>query len=142
MLRKAITTALLCAATIEPISAQQRVGAAFPFHLVAAATTNSTLISTGNHVVSAVELGGIGTSPAYVKFYDKATAPNCNTDPVIKTLIIPVASTAANGAGSNVAPPIGFQVQNGLGICVTGGIADNDNTAVSAASWIVNIDFR
>jgi len=121
--------------------AQQNAGAT-AYHLIAANSTNATLIATGQHTVFSVELGGIGAAPAYVKIYDKATQPVCGTDAPIKTLIIPVASTAANGAGSNVLLPIGIQVQNGLGICVTGGIADSDTTVVAASSFVVNVDYR
>lgn len=118
------------------------LGGATPFHLVAAATTNATLISTGPHTVYSAQLGGIGAAPAYLKFYDKATSPTCNSDAVIKTLLIPVASTAALGSGSNVSIALGFKVTNGLAICVTNGIADNDNVAVAAGSFLINIDYK
>lgn len=140
MLRKALAALMLCAASI-PASAQQNNGAT-PYHLVSANSTNATLIATGQHTIFSVELGGVGSSPAYVKFYDKATAPTCGTDTPVKTLIIPVASTAANGAGSNVLMAIGFQVQSGLGMCITGGMADNDSTAVAAGSFVANVDYR
>lgn len=133
----------IVAAILWPVAsqAQSRVGGASSFHLVAAASNNSTSIATGNHVVYSVELGGIGAAPAYLKFYDKASAPTCGTDTPIKTLIIPAAATAANGAASNTAMPLGLQVKLGLGICVTAGIADSDNTSVAATTFIVNIDY-
>jgi hypothetical protein len=139
MLRKLLAALLLCWAA--PALAQQNNGAT-PYHLVAINSTNSNLIQLGQHTVFSIELGGVGSSPAFVKLYDKATAPTCGTDTPIKTLIIPVASTAANGAGSNLPFPIGIQVQNGLGICVTGGIADNDTTPVAVSSFVVNVDYR
>lgn len=140
MLRKLLAVACLALFGISPALAQYNNGI-FAYHLVAAASTNSTLIATGKHTVFSIELGGIGSSPAYVKIYDKATAPTCGTDTPIKTLIIPVSSTAANGAGSNMPFPLGIQVNNGLGICVTGGIADSDTTAVAASSFVANIDY-
>lgn len=127
---------------LAPADAQSSVGQSTPFHLVAANSTNSTLISPGNHSVYSIELSGIGTSPAYVKLYDKATAPTCGTDTPIKTLMIPVASTAANGAGSNISFAGGLQVSNGLGMCITAGIADNDTTAVAASSFVANVDYK
>lgn len=140
MLRKVLAAALF-ALLASQAAAQQNNGAT-PYHLVATNSTNSNLIQIGQHTVFSIELGGIGAAPAYVKLYDKATAPTCGTDIPVKTLIIPVASTAANGAGSNLPFPIGIQVQNGLGICVTGGIADNDATSVAASSFVVNVDYR
>ncbi len=117
-------------------------GGATAFHLIAAATNNSTLVSTGAHTVYSAQLGGLGATPAYLKIYDKAVAPTCGTDIPIKTLIIPAAATAANGAGSNVSFSLGTRIANGLGICVTTGILDSDNTAVAAATFIVNIDYK
>jgi hypothetical protein len=112
------------------------------FHLVAANSNNSTLIAAGSHNVYGAQLGGIGTAPAYLKLYDKATAPTCGTDIPNKVLIIPAAATAANGSASNTAIALGAVHAFGLGICVVLGIADNDNAAVPAATYIVNIDWK
>jgi hypothetical protein len=91
-------------------------------------------------VVYSIQTGNIGASaPAFLKFYDKATAPTCNTDTVVKTIVIPAAST---GGGNNVSVPVGAGFTTGIGICVTGGIADNDNTAVAAATVVVNIGYK
>ena len=130
--------ALLAFLAASPAFAQQ----ARPFHLVAAATNNATLISTGSHAVFGAQLGGVGAAPAYLKIYDKATAPTCGTDIPVKTLIIPAAATAALGGGSNVNTAEGVLISLGLGICVTAGIADNDNTAVAAATYLINIDYK
>lgn len=72
------------------------------FHLIAANTNNSTLIAAGSRTVTGAQVSGIGAAPAYLKFYNKATAPTCGTDTPVKVLMIPAASTAANGAVSNV----------------------------------------
>ena len=77
-------------------------------------------------------------TPAYLKIYDKATAPTCGTDVPVKTLIIPAASTAALGGGSNVNTSEGVLISLGLGICVTAGIADTDNTVVAASTFVIN----
>lgn len=120
----------------------QRTGGSSLFRLVAANTNNSTLIAPGQRTLYSVQLGTIGAAPAYVKFYDKASAPTCGTDTPVKVLIIPAAATAANGNASNSVVPLGAQFVNGIGICVVTGIADSDNTAVAAATFLVNIDFE
>ena len=135
-MKKLLGLLALLAAT--PAAAQQ----ARPFHLVAAATNNSTLISAGSHSVFGAQLGGLGAAPAYLKIYDKATAPTCGTDVPVKTLIIPAASTAALGGGSNVNTSEGVLISLGLGICVTAGIADTDNTAVAASTFVINLDYK
>lgn len=117
-------------------------GAATPYHLIAANTNNATLIKGAPGAVYSVELSGIGSAPAYLKFYDKATSPTCGTDTPKKVLMIPAASTASNGGGSNVPNPVGFQFSIGIGICVVMGIADNDNTAPAAGTYNINFDYR
>jgi len=141
MFRKLFAAAAICLVSTAALAQFGNGGT--PFHLVAANTNNSTLVAKGTHVVTSVQLGGVGSAPAYLKIYDKATAPTCGTDTPIATLIIPAASTAANGGGSNVAyGDTGLLVVNGLGICVVTGIADNDNTAVAAATFVVNVNFK
>lgn len=118
-------------------------GGATPFHLIAANSDNSQLVgAAGAHTVYGVQLSGLGSAPAYLKFYDKATAPTCGSDAVKKSLMIPAASTAANGAGSNVSLYLGTAFTLGIGICVVTGIADTDDTAVAAATFDVNIDYK
>ena len=101
-----------------------------------------SLIQAGLSTVSAVQLGGVGAAPAYLKLYDKATAPTCGTDTPKKTLIIPAAATAALGGGSNVTIYGGALFSLGLGICVTTGIADSDTGAVAAGTFTINIDYK
>jgi hypothetical protein len=124
----------------QPIGAAD---AANHFHLVALASDNAQLIGpVGNRIVFSAQLGGIGAAPAYLKFYDTAVTPSCGVTAVTKTLIIPAASVAANGGNSNVTMSLGSVFAGGLGICVTAGIADTDDTAVAAATWLINIDWK
>jgi len=90
-----------------------------------------------------LQLVGVGSAPAYVKIYDTASAPTCGSGTPIKRLIIPAAPTAANGAGSNITfGASGILLANGLGYCVTTGIADNDTTAPAASTYLVNMDYK
>jgi len=135
---KAVTPATPLPVTVTSTIA----GGATPYHLVAANTNNSTSLKATAGTVYAVQLGGIGAAPAYLKLYDKASAPTCASDAVVVQFIIPAASTAANGGGSNVSIPVGKNFTNGIAFCVVTGIADNDNTAVAAATFIINIDYK
>ncbi len=112
-----------------------------PFHLIALNSDNATLVAAGPHVLLSAQLSGVGSAPAYVKFYDKATAPTCGTDTPKKVLAIPAASTAANGGGSNVTVSLGTSFLLGLGFCVVTGIADSDDTAVAASTFNINFDY-
>lgn len=113
------------------------------WHLIAANSTNATSVKAGGTVVASCQLGGIGASPGYLKIYNKASAPTVGTDTPVKTLIIPAASTAANGAGSNIEFGAGgLALATGFATAVTGGIADSDTTAVPATTFAINCDYE
>lgn len=135
----ALVAALL---SLAPACAQSSVGGDNQFHLIAANSNNATLISPGEHSVHGVQLSGVGAAPAYLKLYDKNVAPTCGTDTPVKVIAIPAAATAANGNISNVSISLGTAFHSGLGICVVTGIADSDNTAVAAATFNINIDWK
>lgn len=103
-----------------------------PFILNSAASTNGSLILTGTSGLHAFYASNIGASPAFVKLYNKATAPTVGTD--VPAMILPVPA-AVGGVPGVCTLPIGnqgFRFALGLGIAITGGVADNDTTAVAA----------
>jgi hypothetical protein len=93
------------------------------------------LILTGTSGLHAFYATNIGATVAFVKLYNKATTPT-STD--VPAMIIPV--PAAVGVAPNVVPGVatlpighnGFRFALGLGIAITGGVADNDTTAITA----------
>jgi hypothetical protein len=125
-------TCLLAAAPTRAQTAGTTGGASQTFHLPStAATTNATVIKNSVGNVYAVIAINITTSVFFLKFYDKATTPSCNGDPVKLTLPIPFGAT--NSGGGLVVPiPVGVQFFNGISFCVTANAADNDNTAAAA----------
>lgn len=137
--RPTAAAALFAAALSTQAHAQS---AGKQFHLIAANTNNSTLLKGQSGIILGAQVGGVGSAPAYLKFYDKSTAPTCGTDTPSKVVIIPAAATAANGAASNVSISFGAVFNSGIGICVTTGIADSDNTAPAAATFIINVDYE
>lgn len=113
------------------------------WHLVALASTNATSVKASAATLFSCQLSGIGSTPAYLKIYNKASAPTVGTDTPVKTLIIPAAATAANGAGSNIQfGPGGMALGTGFAAAVTGGITDADTTAVAAATFAINCDYE
>lgn len=117
---------------VVPVAAISSVSA------LPAATTAVVLKATPGTLFG-VQLGGIATAPVYVKFYDNATT--CSGTPK-KQLIIPVAATPANGAGSNL--PFGPGIAFGTGIvyCATLDITNTNTGAPTANTVIVNVDFE
>jgi hypothetical protein len=105
---------------------------ATPYILNSAATTNAALILTGTSGLHAFYATNIGATPAFVKLYNKATAPTVGTD--VPAMIIPVPAAVAGVPGTATLPigTNGFRFALGLGIAITGGVADSDTTAVLA----------
>jgi hypothetical protein len=105
---------------------------ATPYILNSAATTNGALILTGTSGLQAFYATNTGASAAFVKLYNKATAPTVGTD--VPAMILPVPA-AVSGVPGVCTLPIGFsgfRFALGLGIAITGAVADNDTTAVAA----------
>lgn len=121
--------------TVSTVTAVTNAGTpaapATPFILNSAASTNEQLILTGTSGLYAFYATNTGASVAFVKLYNKATAP-VSTD--VPAMIIPVPA-AVSGVPGVATLPIGFngfRFALGLGIRITGGVADNDTTAVAA----------
>ena len=96
------------------------------------AGTNIANLSATTNGVSSIYATNTGSTPAYIKLYNKSTAPVLATD--IPEMIIVVPS-AVSGVPGVYTLPIGFsglRFNNGLGIAITGGASDTDTTAVSA----------
>ena len=126
-------TASVTGGTMNPVAP------ATPFFLNSAATTNGALIVTGTCNLSTIYATNIGATAAFIKLYNKATAPVVGTD--IPEMIIPVPA-AVSGVPGVATPPIGFHGQRfalGLGIEITGGVADADVVAVAAGQVKVKL---
>jgi hypothetical protein len=112
---------------------------ATPYFVNSAASTNGALVLTGTSGLHAFYATNEGASPAYVKLYNKATAPTIGTD--VPEMIIPVPA-AVGGVPGVANPNIGFQgfrFALGLGIAITGAAAHTDTTAVAAGQVKVKL---
>lgn len=107
-----------------------------PVKYFSTASTNSQLIWPGKSVLHA--LMPINTTGVlyYLKLYDTIAAPNCGTDIPKWTVPVPY-GVGSTGAGVALPSTDGLIFINGLGICITGGIADNDSSN-AAAGIVVN----
>jgi hypothetical protein len=112
---------------------------ATPYFVNSAATTNGALILTGTSGLSAFWASNTGAGAAFVKLYNKATAPTVGTD--VPEMIIPVPAAVA-GVPGTATLPMGFNAFRfplGLGIAITGAVADTDTTAVAAGQVKVKL---
>jgi len=112
---------------------------ATPYFVNSAATTNGALILTGTSGLQAFYASNTGAGAAFVKLYNKATAPTVGTD--VPEMIIPVPAAVA-GVPGTATLPMGFnsfRFPLGLGIAITGAVADTDTTAVAAGQVKVKL---
>ncbi len=112
---------------------------ATPYFLNSAATTNGALILTGTSGLHAFYATNEGATVAYVKLYNKATAPTVGTD--VPEMIIPVPA-AVSGVPGVANPNIGFsgfRFALGLGISITANAVYTDTTAVAAGQVKVKL---
>ena len=112
---------------------------ATPYFVNSAATTNGALVLTGTSGVCALWASNIGATAAFVKLYNKATAPTVGTD--VPEMIIPVPAAAGGVPGiAEISPGFNaYRFALGLGIAITGGVADADTTAVAAGQVKVKL---
>lgn len=123
-MKKLILAALLA------LSATPAFAQAVPQKYDSAANTNSTLVYPGRGLLENVTTINTTTTMYYLKFYDKVSAPTCNTDTVV--FKIPVPFGAANSGGGVVTTfPSGLQFFKGIGFCLTAAAADSDNTGAA-----------
>lgn len=126
-------TATVTAGTVNPVVP------ATPYFVNSAASTNGALIITGTSGLQAFYATNEGASVAYVKLYNKATAPTVGTD--VPEMIIPVPA-AASGVPGVAEIPIGFsgfRFALGLGIAITRNAVFSDTTAVGAGEVKVKL---
>lgn len=94
-------------------------------HVISAATTNSTSVASGEHQLYVLTAANTNAAAAYLKLYDTAAGPTCNSDTVLMTF------TLIQNVPRNIEFPVGLHFANGIGLCITGAAADNDNTAAT-----------
>jgi hypothetical protein len=105
---------------------------ATPYILNSLASTNGALIATGSSGLQAFYATNTGATVAFAKLYNKATAPTVGTD--VPSMVITVPAAVAGVPGSvEIRPGFnGYRFALGLGIAITGLVADTDTTAVAA----------
>jgi hypothetical protein len=113
---------------------------ATPYFVNSLATTNGALIITGTSGLQSFHATNIGATAAYVKLYNKATAPTVGTDVPEMIIPVPAAVSGVPGVSPTLTPAyIGHRFPLGLGIAITGAAADSDTTAVAAGQVKVKL---
>lgn len=113
-------------------------GGASGYKYLAAASSNqdSQVVKASAGQIYGISLYNTTASSArYVKFYDKSTSPT-SADTPIAVHYVPAGGGVAKGF------PVGLAFSSGISFRITGGIADNDATAVTANDVIVNLTYK
>lgn len=105
---------------------------ATPLIINSLATTNGQLVVAGTSGVQALFASNTGAAAAYVKLYNKATAPIVGVD--VPAMIVTVPAAVGGVPGEKEITPgfNGYRFPLGLGVAITAGVADADTTAVAA----------
>ena len=97
-------------------------------NLNSAATTNATAVKTSSGNLYAISISNAAASPRFVKLYNKNAAPTVGTD--VPVLVIPVAASASVVYEFG---RLGQRFAAGIGLAITGAMADTDTTAIGAS---------
>lgn len=111
----------------------QGTGGATMFTLLSAATTNATSIKITAGTLFSLNASNTTATIAYIKLYNKASAPTVGTDTPVMTITVP-----ANGYVDLSIPPMGLAFATGIAYAITGAAALADATAVAANQIILN----
>jgi hypothetical protein len=100
-----------------------------------AATTNATSVKVSAAQVYSIAVGNNGASAAYLKLYNKTSAPIVGTDTPVATYLVPVGGNFVTSFRS------GKPFAVGIAYAITGAAADSDTTAVAANQVTGSIEY-
>ena len=107
---------------------------------IVANNTTAIVITTKPASVYSIDAFNNGTTLAYVKLYNAATA-TCGSGTPFARYMIPFGTSSAGG-GFAIPNINGDAYVNGITMCVTTGISDADTGAPAASTYIVNIHYK
>lgn len=113
------------------------IGPASNAKLISAGTTNATSVKGSAGQVYGWYMSNMSaTTTAFVKLYNKATAPTVGSDTPVMVLAIPA------GAAANTEFSQGIPFGTGIALAITAAVADADTTAVVANEVVVNLFYK
>lgn len=125
---------------VKPIYGLGDAGAdaSLPFSLIAAGTTNATLVKSGPGVIVAIHAINVAAAVRYLKFYDLSRVPVAGQSTPVRRYGIP-GNTA--GAGFVFVPSVGIEFLQGIAFTMTTGVADSDATALTANDVVLTLEY-
>ncbi len=107
-----------------------------PYNLSSATGTNLTSVRAAPATLFMVAYSNVGAAAAYVKLYNKASAPVVATDVPVITLPMGAATASSLNLGA-----LGHRFTTGIALAITMGSADTDATAIAANQVKVVLDY-
>lgn len=96
-----------------------------------AASTTATNVTAKKTRLLTIDAQNKGAANAFLRIYDKATAPSPGSDTPKITFMIPA------GGGKVNEKNMALELQSGFGYAITSGAGDTDNTNVTNANEVV-----
>jgi len=103
--------------------------------IISAATTNLKFLKKGRGSFYGISLSNSGTIPAFIRVFDKASAP-VDADTPIATFCVQAKSQ------SNFFLPIPVKIELGLGLNITGAAVIGDATALAANQVVGSVFYK
>lgn len=130
-LRSGTTTGTLLATEAPATS-----GGLSTTYLSCANSNNATSVKASAGQLYKVVVFNNSSTVAYLKFYNKASAPAPASDTVVHKIMIPATS------GVEEFWPMGFPFSTGIAFATVTGFSDTDNTSVAASAYSVTLGYK
>lgn len=106
-----------------------------PYNLVTTASTNAAIVKSTAGTLYEITVSNVTATPAFVKIYNKATAPTVGTDTPVLTIPVAASTTVPIQFGA-----LGKRLSAGIGIAVTAAALATD-VAVTVAGIQINANY-
>lgn len=111
----------------QTVSLSGNLGITTTLTLNSAATTNATSVKASAGSLVGLNVSNIGAAAAYLKLYNKASAPTVGTDVPVLTIPLPAGAVVDLDLGT-----LGRVFTTGIALAITNLAADSDTTAIAA----------
>ncbi|VTR96054.1 Uncharacterized protein OS=Sorangium cellulosum So0157-2 GN=SCE1572_38740 PE=4 SV=1 [Gemmata massiliana] len=124
--------------TVQAAAVAATAGGTTPYSFLSTAAVQAAAIKASAGQVYGLRFFNKGAAPVYVRLYNQTTTPGTSDAPVYRCLV--PGNTSGGGFVDTIPPGVVFTT--GIGIRVTGAIADNDATALAANEVLGNVLYK
>lgn len=138
-MRRPLIVGLACSLWLLAAVAQAQSGRARSYYLLAAASTNATVVTGCQPTdLDAIEAFSINGQIVYLRFYNQCSAPTSANTPILVVALPPGMQTTADTVGHvSVRFPRPVRFSTGLSLRTTTGIAVDNDTGIPVGSQVI-----